>query len=443
MYFSDPHPMKHCKWLCILLFFSCTVQKINKTVRTSDVFEKGHMGFMLYDPVKDKTLVKLNEAKYFIPASNTKIFTFYSSYKALGDGYINGLNYTYQGDSLIFWGTGDPSLLHPDFKDSTVVNFLKKENKKLYLVDNFEQLSSYGMGWSWNWFPYYFAAERSAMPIYGNVLRFSKRAELAEASPYPKSVLLPLMPSNRTPPDNYFIQRDFKRNTYEYAINKEKDSLTFATDKPFITSATLTKNLLQEAVGKQITLLENKGITQGPHEKLQTVKADSLYAQMMKISDNFLAEQLMALVSDAVLDSINISEGISYAKKHFLADLPDEPQWVDGSGLSPQNMFTPRSVIKLLQKIHSEIPMEKIKAYFPAGGESGTIRNWYPADPGQPAYIYAKTGTLAMSTALSGFLITKSGKTLLFSTFFNNYTGSSSVQKKELQKLLYFIHDKY
>ncbi len=443
MYSAKTFPMKNCKWLCFLFFFSCTVQKINKTVRTSDVFEKGHMGFMLYDPVKDKTLVKLNEAKYFIPASNTKIFTFYSSYKALGDGYINGLNYTYQGDSLIFWGTGDPSLLHPDFKDSTAINFLKNADKKLFMVNNFERLSSYGPGWSWNWFPYYFAAERSAMPIYGNVLRYSKKAELAEATPYPKSVLLPLMPSSQTHSGNYFIQRDFEKNTYEYAINKEKDSLAFATDKPFITSANLTRNLLQEAVGKQITLIKDTDYSKSSHEKLPTVKADSLYAQMMKISDNFLAEQLMVLVSDAVLDSINIRGGISYAKEHYLADLPDEPQWVDGSGLSPQNMFTPRSVIKLLHKIHTEVPMEKIKAYFPAGGESGTIRNWYPADPGQPAYIYAKTGTLAMSTALSGFLLTKSGKTLLFSTFFNNYTGSSSVQKKELQKLLYFIHDNY
>ena len=48
----------------------------------------------------------------------------------------------------------------------------------------------------------------------------------------------------------------------------------------------------------------------------------------------------------------------------------------------------------LLDKIMKEVPMEKIKAYFPAGGESGTIRNWYPADPGEPAYIYAKNRDL-------------------------------------------------
>ena len=435
--------MKQIYWLFLFLLFSCTVQKVKKSVYSSEVFEKGHMGFMLYDPVKDKTLVKLNEGKYFIPASNTKIFTFYSSYKALGDGYINGLNYTYKGDSLIFWGTGDPSLLHPDFQDSTAVNFLRKDGRDLYMVDNFERLSGYGPGWSWNWFPYYFAAERSALPIYGNVLRYSKKVDEAEAHAYPKSVLLPLLPSEKPLSGNYYIQRDFKKNTYEYALNTEKDSLSFATDKPFLTSAALARNLLQEAVGKEIVLVEDNGYTNKPFQKLQTVKADSLYAQMMKISDNFLAEQLMALVSDAVLDSIDMRGGIRYAKENWLADLPDEPQWVDGSGLSPQNMFTPRSVIKLLQKIQAEIPMEKIKAYFPAGGESGTIRNWYPADPGQPPYIYAKTGTLSMSSALSGYLLTKSGKVLIFSTFFNNYTGSSSVQKTEIQKVLYFIHDNY
>ncbi|MEX2564492.1 MAG: D-alanyl-D-alanine carboxypeptidase [Cyclobacteriaceae bacterium] len=221
------------------------------------------------------------------------------------------------------------------------------------------------------------------------------------------------------------------------------EHLSFETDKPFITSANLTKNLLQEALGRQITLIDDKGFSSLPHQKLPTTPADSIYAQMMKISDNFLAEQLIVMVSDQLFDSLNMSAAIKYAKDSLLNDLPDEPQWVDGSGLSPQNMFTPRSVVKLLEKIRNEVPMQKIKAYFPVGGESGTIRNWYPADPGDPAYIYAKTGTLSMSSALSGYLITKSGKTLIFSTFFNNYTGSSNVQKEELQKVLYFIHQNY
>lgn len=435
--------MKQSYWLFLLLLCSCTVQKVKKSVYDSEVFEKGHMGFMLYDPVKEKTLVSLNEKKYFIPASNTKIFTFYTSYKVLGDDRVNGLNYIEKGDSLLFWGTGDPSLLHPDLKDSTVIDFLRNRPEDLYMVDNFDQISRYGRGWTWNWYPYYFAAERSSLPVYGNVLRYSKKAEDPLANAYPNTTFLPLSRQTETLPEKYAIQRDIEKNIYFYALNPEEADLSFETDKPFITSSNLAKNLLQEAVGRKITLIDEGAVPAAKPLKLPTAKADSIYAQMMKISDNFLAEQLMVMVSDALFDSIDMAAAIDYAKDSLLNDLPDEPQWVDGSGLSPQNMFTPRSVVKLLQKIKAEIPMEKIKAYFPAGGESGTIRNWYPADPGEPAYIYAKTGTLSMSSALSGYLITKSGKTLIFSTFFNNYTGSSNVQKEELQKVLYFIHSNY
>ncbi len=435
--------MKQTYWLFLFLLFSCTVQKVKKSVYDSEIFEKGHMGFMLYDPEKEKTLVSLNEKKYFIPASNTKIFTFYTSYKVLGDGLVNGLNYIQKSDSLLFWGTGDPSLLHPDLKDSTVINFLRKRPESLFMVDNFDQVSRYGQGWTWNWYPYYFAAERSSMPVYGNVLRYSKEAGDPVAKAYPNTAFLPLSRQTETLPERYAIQRNIEKNIYFYALNPEVTDLSFETDKPFITSAHLAKNLLQEAVGRQITLIDDQNFSGLAPQKLPTAKADSIYAQMMKISDNFLAEQLMVMVSDQLFDSLNMSTTIKYAKDSLLNELPDEPQWVDGSGLSPKNMFTPRSVVKLLDKIMKEIPMEKIKAYFPAGGESGTIRNWYPADPGEPAYIYAKTGTLSMSSALSGYLITKSGKTLIFSTFFNNYTGSSNVQIEELQKVLYFIHDNY
>jgi D-alanyl-D-alanine carboxypeptidase/D-alanyl-D-alanine-endopeptidase (penicillin-binding protein 4) len=151
----------------------------------------------------------------------------------------------------------------------------------------------------------------------------------------------------------------------------------------------------------------------------------------------------MLLVSDQLNNRLSTREAIEYAKENLLNDLPDEPMWYDGSGLSSRNMFTPRSIIALLGKIRAEVPLEKIKAYFPAGGESGTIRNWYPADEGQPPYIYAKTGTLSMSNALSGYLITKSGKILHFSCLMNNYQIPSSELKTELQKVLYMIHEKY
>jgi len=224
---------------------------------------------------------------------------------------------------------------------------------------------------------------------------------------------------------------------------KNMSSQTFERDVPLVTSAEFVTQLLTEALGKNVTLIENSSYRNAIPKKLLTAPADSIYAQMMKISDNFLAEQLMLLVSDQLENKLSTADAIAYAKENLLADLPDEPRWVDGSGLSAHNMFTPRSIIALLSKIRAEVPLEKIKAYFPAGGESGTIRSWYHSDEGQPPYIYAKTGTLSMSNALSGYLITKSGNILEFSCIMNKYPISGYESKTELNKVLYYIHDNY
>lgn len=401
------------------------------------------MGFMLLDPESDKVLVDINSDKYFIPASNTKLFTFYTSYSILGDELVNGLNYLEKGDSLIFWGTGDPGLLHPDLDNEVAINFLRASDKDLYLLDNFGQVDAFGPGWSWDWYNYYYATERSALPVYGNIVRFKFEEGQNNFTISPER-FKPFLEAKKTDSWNgYRFRRDRYKNLFSYQFTDVVPSDPFETDIPFVTSAEFAAQLLTEASGKKVRVIQNEAYFQEDPIKLQTTPADSIYAQMMKISDNFLAEQLMLLVSDQLSNQLSTSDAIAYSKENLLKDLPDEPIWVDGSGLSAKNMFTPRSIIALLGKIRAEVPLEKIKAYFPAGGESGTIRNWYKADEGQPAYIYAKTGTLSMSNALSGFLITKSGKILHFSCILNNYALSGSELKRELEKTLYLIHDKY
>ena len=398
---------------------------------------------MVVDPIKDKVLVDINSDKYFIPASNTKLFTFYTSYTVLGDSLVNGLNYLEKGDSLIFWGTGDPSLLHPDLKNTVALEFLKGQDKKLYLLDNFDQVDAFGSGWSWDWYNAYYAAERSALPVYGNIVRFAKSEGDSAFAIYPPRFESAMELTKPRGNSSSSFRRDHLQNKFKYFVTSEATDKRFETDIPFITSADFAAQLLSEELNREVTVIKNPQYQNEEPKKLQTAAADSIYAQMMKISDNFLAEQLLLLVSDQLDNKLSTSDAIAYAKENLLTDLPDEPIWVDGSGLSSKNMFTPRSIIALLAKIRTEVPMEKIMAYFPAGGESGTIRNYYHSDEGQPPYIYAKTGTLSMSNALSGYLLTKSGKALHFSCLMNNYAISGNELKNELTKVLYYMHDKY
>ena len=433
--------MKYTALLFLLLLcISCKTQQIKTSLKNSKVFGEGFAGIMIYDPAKEKTIYAQNETLYFIPASNTKLFTFYVSRKIL-DEVVNGMNYIISEDSLIFWGSGDPSFLHPDFKNEIAYNFLRTHKGTLFFANNFSQVDAYGPGWSWDWYNYYYATERSAFPVYGNVVRFQKDVSNPFLTFSPSFFEGSISVDPQLFSDRYLIQRDKDFNRYNYLLGRG-DSLAFIADKPFMTSDSLMIEMLEDTLDREIKLIDYERVRGFPHKELPTIATDSLQKQMMLISDNFLAEQLLLMSSDNLFDSLNIEAVIDYSLDNFLSDLPDKPRWVDGSGLSSKNLFTPRSIIALLGKIKDEVPEETIFSIFPAGGKVGTIKDWYKSDDGNP-YVYAKTGTLSNSICLSGFLLTKSNKVLHFSFMLNNFMLSSDVLKQEMEKILYQIHANY
>jgi D-alanyl-D-alanine carboxypeptidase/D-alanyl-D-alanine-endopeptidase (penicillin-binding protein 4) len=122
-----------------------------------------------------------------------------------------------------------------------------------------------------------------------------------------------------------------------------------------------------------------------------------------------------------------------------LKDVPQKPKWVDGSGLSRYNLFTPESFVYILHKMKTEFGWERIKHILPTGG-AGTLSSYYKKDSG---YIYAKTGTLSNNCALSGYLITKKGKLLIFSVLANNYITGSVPVRRAVEKYLLAIRENY
>jgi D-alanyl-D-alanine carboxypeptidase/D-alanyl-D-alanine-endopeptidase (penicillin-binding protein 4) len=161
---------------------------------------------------------------------------------------------------------------------------------------------------------------------------------------------------------------------------------------------------------------------------------------MMRESDNFIAEQLLLICSQLISDTLKPEIAIDFVSKNFLHDLKDKPQWVDGSGLSRYNLFTPRSIVQLWEKIYYRLPRERLFQLLATGGRSGTIKRWYNADP---PFIFGKTGSLSNNHCLSGYLITKKGKTLIFSFMNNNFTSSVNEIRQNMDKILRLIYEKY
>ncbi len=93
---------------------------------------------------------------------------------------------------------------------------------------------------------------------------------------------------------------------------------------------------------------------------------------MMHRSDNFFAEQTLLMASNEVLGYMNYDSIINYILTHELKNMPQKPQWADGSGLSRYDLFSPDDFVFLLNKLKDEFGMNRLKNILATGGE-GTL----------------------------------------------------------------------
>ncbi|TWI97249.1 D-alanyl-D-alanine carboxypeptidase/D-alanyl-D-alanine-endopeptidase (penicillin-binding protein 4) [Mucilaginibacter frigoritolerans] len=412
-------------------------RKVKKLFKHSQLLNSHFTGFALYDLDNKKMVYAQNEDKYFTPASNTKLFTYYTCLKMLGDS-IPALKYVIHGDSLIFWGTGDPSFLHSDLKGIKAFNFLKNSHKKLFFAAGNYTGDIYGDGWAWNDYNDYYQAEINELPVEDNVaLLYADKNDSLQIQPAGLKKYLRL--DSTYHPHSFRVRRDFVSNLFIYPVMPLPKK--YRQEIPWKTSADLTVSLLQDTLKDTVRLITMPLTADA--QTLYDEKADTVYKHMLQPSDNFIAEQLLLVCSSTRFKTLNADSVISYSKAHFLNDLPDAPQWVDGSGLSRQNLFTPRSIITLLCKILDEVKSDSlVHSLMPTGGIVGTIKKAYKTDNGQP-FIWAKTGSLNNNYNQSGYFITRKGKRFAFSFMNNNFIQADSQVRDEMVKLITFLHDNY
>ncbi|GMQ23640.1 serine-type D-Ala-D-Ala carboxypeptidase [Algoriphagus sp. oki45] len=386
-----------------------------------------HMtGFVLYDLDSQRVVYEKNSQLNFIPASTAKLFTLFAAVAILQDS-TQTVRYLPAGDTLKIWGSGDPSWKYQDFYQPNFEKIWK--NYRVIQFSDANQISpAFGYGWQWDDYYYDYSAERSPLPIYGNLLEVKKVGNRPEVFPYrfQKSIATTTLPINE-------LERDFHSNSFRY------NSETFQGREryiPLLTSGQLTAELAQELTGKtwiykKEAMPENTTIFRG-------APLFPLLQEMMLESDNFIAEQMIWMVSDRLFQTLDTDRAIEYIQKTYFFDLPDQPKWVDGSGLSRHNLFTPRSMVVLIDKLYRIVPEDQLYALLPTGGKTGTLRNTFQA--AQP-YIFAKSGSMSNHYSLAGLVRTKSGKIYAFAFMNSNFLGRASSIRTEVEKVMALVRD--
>jgi D-alanyl-D-alanine carboxypeptidase/D-alanyl-D-alanine-endopeptidase (penicillin-binding protein 4) len=413
-----------------------------------------HVGVYVYDDSSKKVISDYQSATYFIPASNTKLFSLYAGMKYLGDSLV-GIRY-FENDTAIFIEpSGDPGLLHPDYQSQPVIDFLKKSNKKIYLVDFGWEETPLGPGWSWDDYNDDYSVERSQLPVYGNFIRWNQQKSETRSNPAFEATAtvssLIEIPwkvrfSKDSLPKTFLVKRLPDSNVFVIRMGNETD---ITQDVPFITNnLNSAAELLKDTIGKQVYILKppfperdvskvwHTIIYPGPRDSIFSRPADSIFIPMMYRSDNFFAEQTLLMVSRQCLgfmnDEATISSLLNPLLNGPLADLPQKPKWVDGSGLSRYNLFSPQDFVSLLIKFKNEFGMDRMKRILPTGGQ-GSLKNYYHADSG---FVFAKTGSMSGVLCISGYIYTLKKHLLEFSILVNNNIGGGSAIRREVENYI-------
>jgi len=409
----------------ILFFISVSLQgqhfsqrKIKRIIRKIPAFEQAHIALDIKSLEASTAVAFYQGASYMTPASNTKLLTFLASVENFDS--LPALYYQKQDSIMYFKASGYPLLFHPFYPDTLLASFFTQKHHFKYFPAK-SVIKAQGQGWSWDDYSYYFAAERSPFPLYGNTVLAYGEAHSPQ--------LIPKVFQNGLVQDSLAqsFYRDHKKNRFYY--NPKKWNAQDSLYRPYITSDSLFIRMLQDEIKRPVDQIKDS-LFNPSWKVLYTHQEDLLYRALLQDSDNGVAEALLNMISQDWFNEMNIEKTLDSIQSKWKPWLPDPIEWVDGSGVSRYNMVTPQTLIAVLKKIYHEIGWEKIKNYFPQGSYSGTLKN-YSLDN-----IFAKTGTLRHNHNLSGYWMSPEGTVYVFSIMVNHFTAPSTEVRNGISLLL-------
>jgi serine-type D-Ala-D-Ala carboxypeptidase/endopeptidase (penicillin-binding protein 4) len=435
---------------------------------------KGEWGLLIVDAETGETLYELNADKYFVPASNMKLFTTALALAKLGpdyrfhttletrstispDGVLSG--------DLFLVGRGDPNLSNRKFPydlkeefdgppektlaelaDALVAKGIKEIAGDVVGDDSYFPREAYPNGWEIDDMVWEYGAAVSAIVVNDNTVTVTLTAGESAGAPA-QAVVAP-------PTPDFIVRNDVVTSAAEVksdlTLTREPNSkivvirgtmpahgmprkLVLAIHDPAEHAAALLTQLLAERgvkVSGVLRLMHNaEAVDASPRgvlaEHVSVPLGDSVKL-VNKISQNLHTEMLLRAAARNT-SVWNTPEDLMKFPADFYAAAgiaPGDVIQTDGSGLSRHDLVTPRAIAALLTYAQGQPWFAPYFASLPVAGVDGTLETLMKNTP-SAGRIHAKTGSVEHVRTRSGFADTASGRRLIFSFLSNNQSGKN------------------
>jgi D-alanyl-D-alanine carboxypeptidase/D-alanyl-D-alanine-endopeptidase (penicillin-binding protein 4) len=373
-------------------------------------FRNAQWGVLIVNPRTGDTLYSRNAGKLFMPASNMKIITSAAALTLLGPEYRYRTTFLTDGEvrdslldgNLLVIGRGDPTVsdrmrgtattVMDALADSLRAHGIRQISGSLARVGNAFPDSTYGYGWEWDDLGEYYGAGVDEL-IFNEGMAPTKL---------------------RPPPDT---ARD---SLYSGPAKNPAKAYLDALHDALVRKSIRMDGTVRDSILSTPLKMDTLFVLVSPPLR-------EILPALMKPSQNQIAEILLRTIG---LERGGLGTADSARKivgQQLLAwgVQPDGFVIRDGSGLSDQDLLTPETIVRVLDRIQRDTAFATYYNSMPIAGVDGTIDSRMKGTPAE-GNVHAKTGTLSKARSLSGYVTTADGERLIFSILANNTTTPGS-----------------
>lgn len=439
------------------------------------VFARATIGVRVESLATGRVLYERDAEHLVMPASNMKVLTMAVAAQRLGwdfqyetkleaAGAIE--NGTLHGD-LVVTGAGDPSIGSPDagaaqifqdWADALMKAGIRRVSGRIIGDDNAFDDQALGAGWAWDYLNAGYAAPSGALSYGENVVTVRIQPGAAEGAP----ATIDIRPAGH--------RFEIRNEAVTGAAGSQASASLVRTigqralvvrgrvplGSPGVSRTTTIENPTEVFVETLRLTLAARGINvsggawdiddiaEPPPANRRPIAArrswplSALAGHFMKESQNYYGEMLLKTVGRHASGTGSDESGRRAVRETLESwGIPADAFVIyDGSGLSRYNYVSASTMVAVLKRIWNDEALRgPFLALLPIGGRDGTLENRMKQPP-LFGRVQAKTGTIANARALSGFLHTDAGETLVFSMIANDFTASSARVDEVVERAL-------